>query len=229
MSDRSRRSTAAGLAKPCERSLRAPNLACHVRRRPGGGNQVEPVLQPIGRRQDDAALLVTRGRRWGSRQADGDSGNRERQTENSSMHWPYLRTAPVGLSSLLPARVAGEPAATIDRWRVQFPAAPPLNAMVRIGLSTSRTAVLGNEGPRLRRSCGRRTGRCSRWPRLSRFRSRRRPSPGTLPDWATIAVSATAACRRCERPDHDGLTANSDQSAHVQLGGLIEFARSTRV
>ena len=52
---------------------------------------------------------------------------------------------------------------------------------------------------------------------------------GTLPDWVTIAVSATAACRRCERSDHDGLTANSDQSAHVQLGGLIEFARSTRV
>ena len=80
-----------------------------------------------------------------------------------------------------------------------------------------------------RRSCGRRTGteRCSRWPRLSRFRweqGRRRRS------------CRERSLSRCRPPLHVNganvpimLTANSDQPPHVQLGGLIEFARSTRV
>jgi hypothetical protein len=89
-------------AQAVQRRQSVPNLECHVRGCPGRGNQIEPALQPIGCRQDNGALPVAGGRRWPSRQAHRDRGNRERHTEDSSTHWPHLRTASVVLSPLLP-------------------------------------------------------------------------------------------------------------------------------
>ena len=50
-----------------------------------------------------------------------------------------------------------------------------------------------------------------------------------LPALDIPAMSSTAARPTAQKPVGGGLTPNGDGSAHVQLGGLIEFARSTRV